>query len=177
MILTYPPTTTRSTPEENPMPVIRPQDLTLNDLIGLGYDAGIDKAVTDRLPKALLVEVARKYIAQQVHLRQRAEAKRAEQRAWGEPSTKIAMRVHQASVEASLEQEVVWADVLDVPIGEGGEGQTWGSATADDHGFAADRAESVAAGHVQRAAMHRRAIVDLDVAGARTLAESTMGLE
>lgn len=170
-------TTTHFRTQEDSMPTIKPEDLTMNDLIGLGLDAGLDKAVNDRLPTALLVEATRRYVAQQVHLRERQRNRAVEQRAWGEASTKIRMRVHQAATEAAAEQEVVWADVIDVPIGEGGEGQTWGSATADDHGFAAERAETVASGHVQRAAMHRRAAADLEAGGFRTLAESTMGLE
>jgi hypothetical protein len=153
------------------MPEIQPEALTPADLVGLGLDA-----VNDRLPTAVLVAAARKYVQAETAKRRRTEARRAEQRAHGE-NPAIRSRVRAITIEAALEHEVVWAEILDVPIGEGGEGQTWGSATIDDHDFAAEQAETTASGHVQRAAMHRRAIVDLTVRGARTLAGSTMGLE
>lgn len=124
----------------------------------------------------MLVAAARKYVQIEQAKRRRSEARRHEAKAYGTDET-IRPKVRAITAEAALEHAVVWADVLDVPIGAGGEGQTWGSATAEDHGFAAEQAELVATGHVQRAAMHRRAVADLDFLGVRTLAESTMGLE
>lgn len=153
------------------MPEIPAAALTPRDLVGLGLDA-----VNERLPTAVLVAAARKYVALEQAKIRRQEARRVEHRAHGE-NPAIRAKVRAITAEAALEHSVVWAEVLDVPIGAGGEGQTWGSATADDHDFAAEVAEAVASGHVQRAAMHRRAIADLDFMGARTLAESTMGLE
>lgn len=167
MILTH----LNTLPPEVHMPEIKPEELTLHDLIGLGTDA-----VNDRLPTALLIEAARRFVVIENQKRRRQEHRREERKAWGDVSPKIASRMRQAAVEAALEQTVVWADLLDVPIGQGGEGQTWGSATAEEHLFAAQRAEADGAGHVQRAAMHRRAVTDLDAGAFRTLAESTMGL-
>lgn len=153
------------------MPEIRPQGLTLTDLVSLGLDA-----VNERLPKAVLVAAARRYVALEGAKRRRQEARRAEQRAHGE-NPAIRAKVHAITAEAALEQPVIWAEILDVQIGEGGEGQTWGSATADEHELAAEIGETVASGHVQRAVMHRRAVLDLHATGARTLAESTLGLQ
>lgn len=153
------------------MPEIRAQDLTPRDLVGLGLDA-----VNDRLPTAVLVAAARKYVAAEQAKLRRQEARRHEARAYGDDET-IRPKVRAITAQSALEHAVVWADVLDVPIGAGGEGQTWGSATVDDHAFAAEQAEIVATGYVQRAAMHRRTVADLEFTGARTLAESTMGLE
>lgn len=153
------------------MPEIRPQDLTLTDLVGLGLGA-----VNERLPTAVLVAAAQKYVAREIATRRRQEARRAEQHAHGE-NARIRAQVRAITAEAALEQPVVWAQILDVPTGAGGEGQTWGSATAEDHEFSAEIAEATASGHAQRAAMHRRAVADLQFLGVRTLAESTMGLE
>lgn len=152
------------------MPEIRAEDLTLTDLVGLGLDA-----VNDRLPTAILIEAARRYVTIEAAKRRRVAARRAEQQA-RTANPKVVRRIAQVSAEAAAETPVIWADILDVPIGAGGEGQTWGSATAEDHAFAALQAESSASGHVQRAAMHRRAVTDLERTGARTLADSTMGL-
>lgn len=153
------------------MPEIKPADLTPTDLVGLGLDA-----VNERLPVAVLVAAARRYVAIETAKRKRAEARHAEQRAHGQ-NPRIRAQVRAITAEAALEHPVVWAEILDVPVGPGGEGQTWGSATTDDHALAAEQAEITASGHVQRAAMHRRAVADLDFLSARTLAESTMGLE
>lgn len=152
------------------MAEIKPADLTPADLVGLGLDA-----VNDRVPTAVLVAAARRYVQIETAKRRRAEARHAEQRAHGE-NPRIRAQVRAITAAAALEHAVVWAEILDVPVGAGGEGQTWGSATADDHAAAAEVAEQTASGHVQRAAMHRRAVADLEFLGARTLAESTMGI-
>jgi hypothetical protein len=153
------------------MPEIRPQDLTLHDLVGLGVDA-----VNERLPTAILVAAAQRYVRLELGKQHRAEARRAEQRAHGD-NPEIRAKVRAITAEAALEHPVVWAEILDVPVGEGGEGQTWGSSTTPEHDVLADVAEAVASGHVQRAAMHRRAVADIEFLGVRTLADSTMGLQ
>jgi hypothetical protein len=154
------------------MPEIRPADLTLTDLIGLG-----EEAVTDRLPSELLVALARRYVAAERRKRQRSQASRAERKAYGMTGDRIDARAQQASAEAALAAKVVWHDILDVRItSPGAEGQTWGTATVEDHLFAAQAREAEGATHIRTAAMHRRAVADIDAAGTRNLNETTMGL-
>lgn len=153
------------------MPEIKPKDLTLHDLIGLGTDA-----VNDRLPKAVLIAAARKWVAEEQRKRKRAEGRRAEQRAIGSQTDGIERRATQASAEAAQTLVVDWSDLLDVRLQAGEVGLTWGRATRDDHEAAADSLERLGATHIRTAAMHRRAMADLASSGTRTLIESTMGL-
>jgi hypothetical protein len=154
------------------MPEIKPADLTLRDLVGLGSDA-----VTTRLPQHLLVEAARAWVRNEERNRRRQEARRVEARARGEQNDGIDRRAAQASAEAALTMVVDWSDVLDVKVQQGGEGQTWGTCTADDHEAAAVSLENSGAGYIRTAAMHRRAMADLAASGTRNLIESTMGLK
>lgn len=153
------------------MPEIKAADLTLNDLIGLGTDA-----VNDRLPPRLLIEAARRYVADQNRLRRRHEARRAEMRARGDQTDGIDRRAAQAAAEASLTMVVDWSDLLDVKLQAGEVGLTWGRATVEDHEAAAESLERSGAGFIRTAAMHRRAMADLASSGTRNLIESTMGL-
>lgn len=154
------------------MPEIRPADLTLTDLIGLGPEA-----VTERLPQELLVALARRYVTAERRKRQRVVASRAERRAYGMTGDRIDARAQQASAEAAQAAQVVWADILDVKItSQGSEGQTWGTATVEDHLFAAQAREQEGATHIRTAAMHRRAVADIEASGKRNLNETTMGL-
>lgn len=151
--------------------VIPPEALTLHDLVGLGADR-----VTDRIPQALLVQAARKWVANEARNRRRAEARRAEQRAIGSQTDGIERRATQAAAEAAASLVVDWSGILDVRLQAGEVGVTWGTATAEDHEAAADALERLGATHIRTAAMHRRAMADLATSGTRNLIESTMGL-
>lgn len=154
---------------------IRPADLTLTDLIELGPEA-----VNDRIPTQLLIALARRYVMAEARKRRRVVAARAERRALGTQNDRIDARAAQASAEASQSLTVVWADILDVKItSPGAEGQTWGTATVADHLFAAGAREAEGASHIRVAAMHRRAVADLDAAPnhPKCLNDTTMGLK
>jgi hypothetical protein len=154
------------------MAEIRPSAMTLHDLVGLGDDALTDS----RIPRALLVEATRKFIRREQANARRSEARRAERRAYGDQPDAIDQRVHRASIEASGTIEVVFSDILDVRVQAAGEGQTWGTATVDDHDAAADALERIGGTYVRTAAMHRRAIDVIVEAGARTLNDTSAGL-
>jgi hypothetical protein len=133
--------------------------------------------VNERLPHELLVALARRYVMGEARKRRRTKASKAERKAYGMTGDRIDARAAQASAEAAEAAKVVWADILDVRItSPGSEGQTWGTATAADHLFAANARELEGATHIRVAAMHRRAVADIDAAGARNLNETTMGL-
>jgi hypothetical protein len=153
---------------------IRPEALTLSTLIELGPD-DVD---FEQLPPGLLVALARKYVQAEARKRLRQKASKAERRAYGMTGDRIDARAQQAAVEAAAKAKVVWADILDVRItSPGSENQTWGNATTEDHLFAAQARELEGATHIRIAAMHRRAVADIDAAGARNLNETTMGLK
>lgn len=154
------------------MTEIKPNDLTLSDLIELGPDT-VD---FQQLPADLLVALARRYVQAEARKRRRNAARRAEAKAYGDLGDRIDARAAQAAAEAAASAKVVWADILDVRItSPGSEGQTWGTATAADHLFAAEAREREGATHIRIAAMHHRAVADLDgFPGARCLNDTTM---
>lgn len=155
------------------MPEIKPHDLTLSDLVNLGPE----EVKFERLPKELLIALARKYVLAEARKRLRVKASRAERRAYGMSGDRIDARAQQASEEAAASAKVVWADILDVKMtSPGGESLTWGVAAPEDHLFAAELREAEGATHIRVAAMHRRAMADIQAADARNLNETTMGL-
>lgn len=153
------------------MAEIRPDELTLTDLVGLGPDA-----VTDRLPIALLVALARRTVQTEAGKRRRASARRAERQARGDHNDGLDLRARMTSEAAAQTMQVAWRPILDVKLEGPGAGLTWGTATPEDHEAVADALEREGATYVRTAAMHRRAVLDLNAAGARRLVDTTMGL-
>lgn len=148
--------------------VIEPAALTLHDLVGLGTEVDLTQ-----VPPALVQQAARKYLQNEARNRRRAEARRAEQRAYGDGADAIGTRVSAAAHEAASTAQVVWADILDVSVQVAGERVTWGTATIEDHELAATAAEVHGSGYVRLAAMHRAAILELQRKRVDNLVQAT----
>lgn len=153
--------------------VIRPDDMTVEDILSLGPDY-----VNDRLPLRLLIQMSRRYVVAELNQRERREALAAERRAWRQANvttegTDLDSMILAASMDAAHRSLMNWYTILDVPFKVPGTGiqTTWGVAVIDEHRTRAEWLEALATGDLRTAMTHRRAIYELDEAGADTLRE------
>lgn len=153
------------------MPRVIPlEELTVDDLVNLG-----PRAVTEHLPKSLLLTIARLYVTERLHARQRAASLSAERRAYraatGSDEDSLQAMVQAAAMEAAARITFDWTPLLDIPflVPSAKRTVTWGLADADEHRDRAQWLERQAAGNVRTAVQHRAAIDDLAKHGADRL--------
>jgi hypothetical protein len=141
--------------------------LTVDDLVNLG-----ESAVNDRLPKSLLLTIARLYVHDRRRQRARQSALAAERRAYriatGEETDGLVALVNQAAMDAAARLTFDWTPLLDVPflVPSLEHTVTWGAATIDHHADRAGWLEDHAAGSLRTAVQHRAAIDDIEQHGA-----------
>lgn len=149
----------------------------MNERIESVVSSGVP-ALIESEPAEVVAECARRYVASQMKLRERATARSRESAAKfdsvvGEAkarlrrkaqliTSELAMTLHAEYTAAFLAGEFALPDGTRV---------SWSEATAGQHELRASQLEALAAGDMATAAIHRKAINDLRAAGVATLGE------
>lgn len=132
----------------------------------------------EREPDEVVAECARRYIQAQMHLRERAAARSREAGSKFSAATKRAKatlrdKASRVTTELARSLHREWNEALlagEFALPDGSR-VTWAAATVEQHRVRADQLEAISVGNMATASIHRRAISDLQAAGAGCLAE------
>lgn len=153
----------------------RPQEV--GERIDQIVSTGIADAIYSQ-PDDVIAECARRYVLAQIGQRKRAEMRTREadakfREASSTAKARLRAKVNLITTELAQSLHKEWTAAL--LAGEfalpDGTRVSWADATAAQHGERADQLESLAAGDMATATIHRQAINDLRDAGVATLGE------
>jgi len=149
----------------------------LNERISAVVSSGIPESITQE-SDAVIEECARRYIASQSKLRDRADGRSREATAKfndavGGAKARMRAKANLITTELAHSLRREWsaellAGTFSLPNGER---VTWAGATSAQHDLRASQLEGLAAGDLAAAAIHRAAIDDLRSAAVATLGE------
>lgn len=151
--------------------------IEMNERIEAVVASGEPESIEFESPE-VIAECARRYVEAQVKLRKRAEARSQEslakfKEATGAARARLRAKANLITTELAQSLHREWTAAM--LAGEfalpDGTRVSWADATVQQHGIRADQLESLAAGDLATAAIHRQAISDLRSAGVDRLAD------